>query len=444
MIITSGHSVRQMPTYVAPDPRLVAFNPSIVATGMGQAFALAQQVEDIKRSKALQAELEATRIERIEAENAKNRSIATLAGPESQNRLQTLMAAQPNIASKGLLEGEQIASSRTTLPLETSARLANLEIARQRDVASLPNVPVFAKWEGAKLASQMSALPSQTAADIAGNIERTTTATANTNLAAPRAAYEAQRLGSAGRDLSDKETLRSQALNLAGQEITSKSRDYADQETLRSDMMAVKKAKLDDARKNGASDLEIERLTKRADLEIKYSVADWHAAQAEKLLSESGASPDKEKLQIKIQSELSQAEMNLEKVKKALTIGRLAEYEKNTRDPLTGGLKNQAGLDSVVPPGTQILFDAATGQQYYMMNGRKKIFRNDDLSDDGEEMMARNAFWSQRVRELSDNLMQISGSTPGSKAPAASAASTASPSKKVFRADASGNITPVK
>lgn len=71
-IQTAGFGVDVMPRYTAPNPSLVAFNPSQFTNGMQQAYDLATAIENLKAKKSMQAELAMTRQKRIEAENAKN------------------------------------------------------------------------------------------------------------------------------------------------------------------------------------------------------------------------------------------------------------------------------------------------------------------------------------------------------------------------------------
>jgi hypothetical protein len=70
MIQTSGFQVGAMPTYTPVNPSLVAFNPTEVSDGMLKAFRISNALEELKASKAKQAELAATRSARIAMENA--------------------------------------------------------------------------------------------------------------------------------------------------------------------------------------------------------------------------------------------------------------------------------------------------------------------------------------------------------------------------------------
>jgi hypothetical protein len=108
MINTEGFQVRNMPRYTAPNPSLVAFTPQPIAAGMFDTFKLAQQYENLKASKALQAEQAATRARRIEAENAKYLASIQLLPPETQAKLSALSADQPNIPLRGQLTGEKL------------------------------------------------------------------------------------------------------------------------------------------------------------------------------------------------------------------------------------------------------------------------------------------------------------------------------------------------
>lgn len=94
-----------MPQYTAVNPSLVAFNPTTISDGMGDAFRLAQQYEQLKASKALQAELAATRSGRIGAEQAKNNALMQLTPEQTKIALAKLLAEGPNIAPRGALEG---------------------------------------------------------------------------------------------------------------------------------------------------------------------------------------------------------------------------------------------------------------------------------------------------------------------------------------------------
>jgi hypothetical protein len=147
MINTSGFQVRNMPRYTAPNPSLVAFTPQPIAAGMLDTFKLAQQYENLKASKALQAELESTRQARIAQQNALANFDVSRTGVETgllQPRADTELAS--------------LESKRALLPAQTSAGLAGLTIQEARDKAGLANVQPFAKYEGEKIASDLSLL----------------------------------------------------------------------------------------------------------------------------------------------------------------------------------------------------------------------------------------------------------------------------------------------
>ncbi len=120
-----------MPSYTAPDPNLVAFDPSAVTGGIGQSFQLASMLEQVKAQRQKKALMDAIMQSQIEAENAKNNQITQLAGPETQNKLKALdvsnlkfNAEMPNIAPAGLLEGKKIAAATNMVQPLSEAEIA--------------------------------------------------------------------------------------------------------------------------------------------------------------------------------------------------------------------------------------------------------------------------------------------------------------------------------
>ncbi len=143
-ISTQGFRLSNLPSYSAPDPNLVAFNPSAVTGGIGQSFQLASMLEQVKAQRQKKALMDAIMQSQIEAENAKNNQITQLAGPETQNKLKALdvsnlkfNAEMPNIAPAGLLEGKRISAATNMVQPLSEAEIAQANASKAASESAL-------------------------------------------------------------------------------------------------------------------------------------------------------------------------------------------------------------------------------------------------------------------------------------------------------------------
>jgi len=136
-----------MPQYTPVNPSLVAFNPSQVSDGMMSAFNLAKALEDIKSKKALQAELDTTRKQRLAAQNAQNELIAAEAGAG-------LGLVEPQTA----LKLGEIGQKQRLLEPTTNARLSDLAFGTAKNNANIGNLGLLASVDKAKAEADLSTI----------------------------------------------------------------------------------------------------------------------------------------------------------------------------------------------------------------------------------------------------------------------------------------------
>jgi hypothetical protein len=315
-IQTGGFQVRQMPTYVAPDPRLAAFNPSLVANGMGQAFQLAQQVEEIKRSKALAAELEATRTNRLAAQNAQNLATATVAGPQSQLDLSKIALAEHQVPQAQTIGDLTFAYQERMIPEQ--GKLGVLQRG-----SALTNEPYLAGEQRQKAAlgisraaGEQTILPDVLSAEAAKARQTTAEANVGTNLAGAKGSLVAANISSQLKDLSDAESVGSKKLE-------------------------VLKNKLDDELENAKDDADRDRIYKNFKIDESAANAENLRAHGKALGAGKASDPvvilsKFHTMQNQIMSE--QTKLLQTKVPDPNGDGQipLAAYISNTRDPNTG------------------------------------------------------------------------------------------------------------
>lgn len=174
MITTRGFGVDVMPQYTAPNPSLVAFNPSTISSGMMDAFNLARQYEDIKTKKALQAELAATREARIARDNAlagfdiaKVGVQQPLLQPRADLELAQMGSQQSLLGPETNLRMGQIGNLESLLPDELAARRAGLGFDTEKAKTMLPNLSLEAESRKKSLEAGLRTLEPVTDATIA-------------------------------------------------------------------------------------------------------------------------------------------------------------------------------------------------------------------------------------------------------------------------------------
>lgn len=208
-INTSGHGVRMMPQYTAPNPSLVAFNPTQVTDGMLQAFQIAKQYEALKASKALQAELEATRTGRIASTN-KGYDVALAAGDKTLRQMPRVEeieglgfdAKAKTIMPEADFRLLQMREQGRAMPAVANKTISDSEYGIARNNANINNLPVIAEADNAAARAQtatsnntIALAPLQQTADAAKLRFGATTADLGNIMAPMQAQLEAFRLG---------------------------------------------------------------------------------------------------------------------------------------------------------------------------------------------------------------------------------------------------------
>lgn len=125
-IQTQGHQVQVMPQYVAPNPGLIAFNPQQISNGVLSSLQIADALARRKAFLDQQAELEATRQARIDAELARSGILTgtaqgQIAGTNAQN--QSLVNTLPATDAAKIATANQLAA---ITPAQTPGLLADL------------------------------------------------------------------------------------------------------------------------------------------------------------------------------------------------------------------------------------------------------------------------------------------------------------------------------
>lgn len=248
-----------MPQYTPVNPSLVAFNPTAVSDGMVQAFKLAQQYEDIKSKKALQAELEATRKSRIAQQNALAEYDVAKVG-----------ANTPLLGQEAALRSGQIGNLQTLLPQELAARQSSLAFDIKKNDSFAPNLPLLAKREGAMAEADLSALVPETNARKASAEAKAINAGIEIDTAEQRLAATQAKLGA--------ETEQAKAVSrLTPKETELKFAQVTD---------ALLNAKDDASRARAAKDIDL--LLKNSQLIENLGRAEYYAKGG----SSSGAKPN--------------------------------------------------------------------------------------------------------------------------------------------------------
>jgi hypothetical protein len=172
---TQGFAVRAAPQFTPVNPSLVAFNPSVAADGMLQAFQLAKEYENVKAKKALQAELEATRIARIAQTNALANYDVARTGMDTR-----LMPQKESV------ESLKFGAQERLIPAETDFSLLGMK-EKTRAMPALTDASI--SNAGFQVAQNAARLPHvQTAAEAEADAARATSATSkNTVALAPEA-----------------------------------------------------------------------------------------------------------------------------------------------------------------------------------------------------------------------------------------------------------------
>lgn len=233
-----------MPVYSPVNPNLVAFNPTQITNGMGQAFQLAQQYEQLKASKALQAEAEATRQARIAQQNAL-----------AQYDVARTQAALPTLVPRAELDIAKMGNERDLLGPERDARLAGLKLQTAQAGAELPNVIPASELKGAQISANLESLAPITAANIAQAKAQTAAAQSELSLAPLK-----------------RETMGAQLM--LGQKIAQLQMSGAEPEQMLKNLRIAQQ--LGDAK----TDAEYKKALRDADLELKKSQIDENKAQA--------------------------------------------------------------------------------------------------------------------------------------------------------------------
>jgi hypothetical protein len=208
-INTQGHQVRQMPQYSAVNPSLVAFNPTAISDGMLQAFQIAKQYEALKASKALQAELEATRSGRIASTN-KGYDVNIAAGDKTLRQMPRVEeieglgfdAKAKTIMPEADFRLLQMEQQGRAMPRITDQAISNADFNIAGNTARVGNLPTIADAEKQAALAQtatsqntISLAPQQRATDEAKLKFGATTADLGNIMAPMGAQLEAFRLG---------------------------------------------------------------------------------------------------------------------------------------------------------------------------------------------------------------------------------------------------------
>lgn len=283
-----------MPTYQPVNPSLVAFNPSQVSDGMMTAFNLSRALEDIKAKKALQAELENTRKNRLEAQNAQNALIAA----KSQAGLGLV---NPQTA----LEQGQIAQQMTLLQPTTDAKLSDLAFGTAKNNANIGNLGLLASVDKAKAEADLSTIGPVAQAAVAEAGSRAATAKEDTQNATLRGSAQA----------ADYRLKAKQALG---------DYDRYDKEQ----QLVV--SKLNDALENAETDQDVLRLTRQAKLDKEKADIDYVKAHAKYLEAQGLSLPTKASEKISAQIAAASAEKHRLMSEKFVlpdgSVGNLASY----------------------------------------------------------------------------------------------------------------------
>lgn len=247
-IQTRGFTVDNMPRFTPADPTLVAFNPTSAADGMLQTFQLANSYEKLKASKALQAELEATRKGRIAAEDARN-SITTGTAPgviDATNATNTSIAGlQP---FKTAYEVANLESLGRRLPSQEAAAIAGSNFTTAEKTAFQPNLDLLSQLQAGQTRSNLNLLNPMEANNLA-------------RLSASTAQYQGDLRNAGTKELAERMTM------------DAKIKDMQADEVLRDNRIELARKKLDDQLAHFTEDQDIARATKEYDAEVKKANA---------------------------------------------------------------------------------------------------------------------------------------------------------------------------
>lgn len=154
-ITTQGHVLTNLARFTPADPSLVAFNPGAATQGVGQAFALADQLDKIRAYRAAQKELSDTRLKRVAAQNASADLTVAKSGSEIR---QMPSVERANIASNEL-RGDEANARKSILDVLTESDREAAITKLHRDQAERSILPEVydAKSETAKTEAAMAA-----------------------------------------------------------------------------------------------------------------------------------------------------------------------------------------------------------------------------------------------------------------------------------------------
>lgn len=294
-ISTAGYRISQIPSYTAPDPRLVAFNPTAATDGFFSSIKIKAALDKLAADKAMQQELEATRIARIGSQNAQaNRSIAT------DNAV--IGAGLPGLEASTRVG--QLAQTNALFKPQTESMLANLNLSKATAEGDLSiiNQVMDAKKQSALASAGNSAI------QVATQPDRLSQATSEARIGSRTGIFNESVLDDklvteAANTLANSSTAREKAnWILAHPDATSMEMDSHFQE-------------INDKWENGPDDMARRRKALDADIKLKESQARENATQAEALLP--GGKLDRD-LKIKeanmLRSDNSAAYMDLKRI----------------------------------------------------------------------------------------------------------------------------------